>query len=134
MTWAYTLAVFIIGIATGAIAMRFGSLKLRKQYTLQYKLDKSKIELERYRQELVDHFTYSAELLDNMAQNYNLLYQHIAKKSNNLLLELPNQKNLFQYKFTKKKASNYEEKIESPRDYSDNTPDLLHDEIQPHNK
>jgi uncharacterized membrane-anchored protein YhcB (DUF1043 family) len=85
MTWEYALIGLVVGIVIGAVAMRFGNRKLRQQQVLQNELDKSKTELEEYRQELVGHFARSAELLDNMARDYRQLYQHMAKSSNNLL-------------------------------------------------
>jgi hypothetical protein len=45
---------------------------------------KNKTELEEYREELVSHFARSAELLDNMADDYRQLY-HMAKSSSSLL-------------------------------------------------
>ncbi len=58
--------------------MRFGNRKLRQQQALQFELEKNKTELEEYREELVSHFA-RAELLDNMADDYRQLYQHMAK-------------------------------------------------------
>ena len=75
----YALIGLVVGIVIGAVAMRFGNRKLRQQQVLQNELDKSKTELEEYRQELVGHFARSAELLDNMARDYRQLYQHMAK-------------------------------------------------------
>ena len=89
MTWEYALIGLVVGIAIGAVAMRFGNRKLRQQQVLQNELEKSKTDLEEYRQELVGHFARSAELLDNMARDYRQLYQHMAKSSNNLLPDLP---------------------------------------------
>jgi len=72
MTWEYALIGLVVGIIIGAVAMRFGNRKLRQQQALQYELEKNKAELEEYREELVSHFARSAELLDNMAHDYNI--------------------------------------------------------------
>jgi alkylation response protein AidB-like acyl-CoA dehydrogenase len=76
MTWEYALIGLVVGIIIGAVAMRFGNRKLRQQQALQFELEKNKTELEEYREELVSHFARSAELLDNMADDYRQLYQH----------------------------------------------------------
>lgn len=81
MTWEYALIGLVVGIIIGAVAMRFGNRKLRQQQALQYELEKNKAELEEYREELVSHFARSAELLDNMADDYRQIYQHMAKSS-----------------------------------------------------
>ena len=50
MTREYALIGLVVGIVIGAVAMRFGNRKLRQQQVLQNELDKSKTELEEYRQ------------------------------------------------------------------------------------
>jgi uncharacterized membrane-anchored protein YhcB (DUF1043 family) len=117
MTWEYALIGLVVGIAIGAVAMRFGNRKLRDQQVMQNEIDKSKAELEEYRQELVGHFARSAELLDNMATDYRQLYQHMAKSSNNLLP--------FNYRLTGSEADNDQAPVEMPRDYSDGASGLL---------
>ncbi|MBG0749558.1 putative cytochrome d ubiquinol oxidase subunit 3 [Pectobacterium carotovorum subsp. carotovorum PCCS1] len=109
--------------------MRFGNRKLRQQQVLQNELEKSKTELEDYRQELVGHFARSAELLDNMADDYRQLYQHMAKSSNNLLPNVPGQDNPFKYRLTESEADNDQAPVNMPpRDYSDGASGLLRGE------
>ncbi|MCP1064801.1 DUF1043 family protein [Serratia symbiotica] len=131
MTWEYTLVglVFGIGIGIGAVAMRFGNRKLRQQQAMQHELDKSKTELEKYRQELVGHFAYSAELLDNMARDYRQLYQYMSKSSNNLLPDLPNQENPFRYQLTEAEADNDQAPVVIPSDYSEGASGLLRGQV-----
>ena len=52
MTWEYALIGLVVGIAIGAVAMRFGNRKLRDQQVMKNELEKSKAELDEYRQEL----------------------------------------------------------------------------------
>lgn len=125
MTWEYALIGLVVGIAIGAIAVRFGSSKLRQQQTLQNELEKSKSELEEYRQELVGHFAHSAELLDKMANDYRQLYQHMAKSSSSLLPDMLQQDNPFRYRLTESEADNDQAPIEMPRDYSEGASGLL---------
>ncbi|ASN87458.1 MULTISPECIES: Z-ring associated protein ZapG [Pectobacterium] len=129
MTWEYALIGLVVGIIIGAVAMRFGNRKLRQQQVLQNELEKSKTELEDYRQELVGHFARSAELLDNMADDYRQLYQHMAKSSNNLLPHVPGQDNPFKYRLTESEADNDQAPVNMPpRDYSDGASGLLRGE------
>ncbi|MEC5319958.1 Z-ring associated protein ZapG [Brenneria populi subsp. brevivirga] len=129
MTWEYALIGLIAGIIIGAVAMRFGNRKMRQQQALQHELEKSKAELEEYRQELVGHFARSAELLDNMARDYRQLYQHMAKSSNNLLPDVPGQDNPFKYRLTEAEADNDQAPVDMPpRDYSDGASGLLRGE------
>lgn len=124
MTWEYALIGLVVGLISGALAMRFGNRKLRQQQALQDELEKSKTDLDQYRQELVNHFARSAELLDNMAKDYRQLYQHIATSSNNLLPDMPAHDNPFRYRLTE--ADNDQAPVEiPPRDYSEGASGLL---------
>lgn len=91
MAWEYSFFGLLSGILIGAIAMRFGNRELRQQKKIKNELDIKKLNIEEYRQELVNHFARNAESLDNMARDYRQLYQHIAKNSNSLLPDLPYQ-------------------------------------------
>ncbi|ACQ68412.1 hypothetical protein BJP41_02785 [Candidatus Williamhamiltonella defendens] len=125
MTWEYGLISFILGVAVGALGMRFLNPKLREQKILQTQLERNKADLEQYRQELIDYFAHSSELLDNMAQDYRKLYQHIAKNSNQLLPDLPLKNNLSHPPLTEVDSINSAEKIKiPPRDYSDGSSDF----------
>lgn len=129
MTWEYALIGLVVGVVIGAVAMRFGNRTLRQQQSLQSDLEKSKAELEQYRQELVGHFARSAELLDNMARDYRQLYQHMAKSSNSLLPDASVQNNPFKYRLTEAEADNDQAPVNlPPRDYSDGASGLLRGE------
>lgn len=128
MTWEYALIGLVVGIIIGALAMRFGNKKLREQRHMQYELEKTKAELSDYREELTNHFARSAELLDNMARDYRQLYQHMAKGSNDLLPNLPGEKNPFAYQLTESEADNDQVPVQMPRDYSESASGLLRGE------
>jgi len=132
MTWEYALIGLVVGIIIGAVAMRFGNRKLRQQQTLQHELEKSKAELEEYRLELTGHFARSAELLDNMADDYRQLYQHMAKGSSSLLPNLSGEQNPFRYRLTEAEADN--DQIPAgmqPRDYPESATGLLRTTREP---
>ncbi|CDL79186.1 Z-ring associated protein ZapG [Xenorhabdus cabanillasii] len=126
MTWEYALIGLIIGFIIGALAVRFGSTKLRQQNAVQAELEKNRAELEEYRKELVSHFARSAELLDNMARDYRQLYQHMAKSSNELMPNMPVQDNPFNYRLNESKTdSNKIVTDMPPRDYSEGASGLF---------
>ncbi|CDL82413.1 Z-ring associated protein ZapG [Xenorhabdus szentirmaii] len=124
MTWEYALIGLIIGFIIGALAVRFGSSKLRQQNALQAELEKNRTELEEYRKELVSHFARSAELLDNMARDYRQLYQHMAKSSNELMPNMPLQDNPFNYRLNEVEKSPATTET-PPRDYSEGASGLF---------
>ncbi len=125
MTWEYALIGLVVGIIIGAVAVRFGSRKLRQQQALQYELEQKKAELDTWREELVGHFAHSAELLDNMAHDYRQLYQHMAKSSSNLLPEMSAESNPFRNRLSESEASNDQAPVQMPRDYSEGASGLL---------
>lgn len=125
MTWEYALIGLVVGLIVGAIAMRFGSGKLRQQKAQQNELEKNKQELEEYREELVSHFARSAELLDTMANDYRQLYQHMAKSSSHLLPGMTAETNPFRTRLTESEASNDQAPVQMPRDYSEGASGLL---------
>ncbi|MEZ8142617.1 hypothetical protein A1OO_02040 [Enterovibrio norvegicus FF-33] len=129
MAWINTLVFVIIGVVIGFIIARLTMRDNTQQKDLKKELEKSRYELEQYRQELVDHFAQSAELLDNISRDYSKLYQHMATTSAELMPNLPEQDNPFA-----KRISNLSEVIddtastqEPPRDYSDGASGLLKD-------
>jgi len=125
MTWEYALIGLVVGIIIGAVGMRFGNRKLRQQQALQYELEKNKADLEEYREELVSHFARSAELLDNMADDYRQLYQHMAKSSSSLLPEMSAEENPFRNRLSESEANNDQAPVQIPRDYSEGASGLL---------
>ncbi|MDC9589215.1 Z-ring associated protein ZapG [Xenorhabdus sp. XENO-10] len=126
MTWEYALIGLIIGFIIGALAVRFGSSKLRQQNAQQAELEKNRAELEEYRKELVSHFARSAELLDNMARDYRQLYQHMAKSSNDLMPNMPVQDNPFNYRLSESEAKTHKATANMPpRDYSEGASGLF---------
>lgn len=123
MAW-YVLISFVLGIVIGAVAMRFGNKKLHQQQALQNELEQSKNELAKYRQELVNHFAHSAELLDTMANDYRQLYQHMVKSSNHLLPDMPQHDSPFRYRLTEADNDQAPANL-PPRDYSEKASGLL---------
>ena len=130
MAWIYALLIFIAGAIVGAFATRLSNKGLKQQKELKKELDKSKYELEQFRQELVDHFAQSSELLDNIAKDYSKLYEHMAKTSTELMPNLPEQDNPFARRISTLEAVKdaKESQDEQPRDYANGATGLLKDQ------
>ncbi|OOF12493.1 MULTISPECIES: Z-ring associated protein ZapG [Salinivibrio] len=129
MAWINSLIFLIIGVAVGFLIARMTTRDLKQQKDLKRELEKSRYELEQYRQELVDHFAQSADLLDTISKDYSKLYQHMAKTSSDLMPNLPEQDNPFAKRLGKiteiKEATDGDQ---PPRDYSDTGSGLLKEE------
>ncbi|WEM42630.1 Z-ring associated protein ZapG [Photobacterium sp. DA100] len=128
MAWIYALLIFIAGAIVGAFATRLSNKGLKQQKELKKELDKSKYELEQFRQELVDHFAQSSELLDNIAKDYGKLYEHMAKTSTELMPNLPEQDNPFSRRISTLEAVKDVKEEEQPRDYANGATGLLKDQ------
>ncbi len=133
MSWIIAIAIFIAGIFVGSIISRLTNKNQNQHSSLKKDLDKSKYELEQYRQELVDHFARSAELLDNVSKDYGKLYEHMAKTSAELMPNLPTQDNPFAQRITTLEPVENDTPIEDevmdhqPRDYANGATGLFSD-------
>ncbi|NAW65665.1 Z-ring associated protein ZapG [Photobacterium halotolerans] len=132
MAWIYAILIFAAGALVGAFAARLGNKNLKQQKELQKELDKTKYQLEQYRQELVDHFARSSDLLDNLAKDYSKLYEHMAKTSAELMPNLPEQDNPFSQRISTLTPIADEPETETeelgthqPRDYANGASGLL---------
>ncbi|MFD2178817.1 Z-ring associated protein ZapG [Veronia pacifica] len=135
MTLINALVFLIIGIVIGFFLSRLTSGNPSQQKELKKDLEKSRYELAQYRQDLVDHFSHSAELLDNISKDYSKLYKHMANVSSEMVPDLPPQDNPFTKKISKIADVSDKEKEhqEPPRDYSEGSSGLLR-EAQGENK
>ena len=120
----YLIIGLILGIIIGIILTNIFSPKARKFNKLQVECDESKQQLIAQKQIIVKHFAHSAEILDNMANDFRRLYQHMAENSGKFTSEndMPvmgldaNNDATLKKQFTIKKQ---------PKDYSDDPSGLL---------
>lgn len=130
MTWINALILVAIGIFIGFVAAWLFMRDNSQHKDLKKALEKSQNELEEYRQELADHFSESANLLDNISRDYNKLYQRMAKASSALIKHQPEQDNPFTQQIGHVPNVVDEHEIEheieqkQPLDYSDSPVDL----------
>ncbi|WP_105902209.1 Z-ring associated protein ZapG [Vibrio gangliei] len=128
MAFLYAAVGLVIGIIIGIIIARLMTPEYKKHKQLQKELETTKFELEQHRQDLSDHFSNTAEMLDSLGKSYTKLYQHMAQTSSDLLPNLPKQENPFIGQNTDN--STEEHKIEEitdvqPKDYANGSTGLL---------
>ncbi|GAD80660.1 Z-ring associated protein ZapG [Vibrio ezurae] len=130
MPWIYAIVSLFVGIIIGVIISRITTPQYKKQKELQKDLETAKFTLEQQRQDINDHFSESAQLLENIGKEYRKLYEHMANTSNDLLPNLPAQDN----PFAKHIESKNKEEDDSastnvpPKDYANGATGMLKDE------
>ncbi|MGC7589350.1 YhcB family protein [Bisgaard Taxon 46] len=116
----------LVGLIIGYFFLRFTKDSVKKQVKTETELQKVKNQLDSQKEQLEKHFAESADLLKNIAQDYQKLYKHLATSSTTLLPELTN-KPLFSTNLITDESAvkNPEETDEQPRDYSEGSSGLL---------
>ena len=131
MPWIYAIVGLLVGTIVGVVISRLTTPEYKKQKSVQKELEAAKSELEQQRQELVDHFAQTAEMLDTLGKDYTKLYQHMAKTSSELLPNLPEQDNPFDKKTamsSDKVEEDQSDVNEQPKDYANGATGLLKDQ------
>ncbi|CAE6928261.1 Putative cytochrome d ubiquinol oxidase subunit 3 [Vibrio owensii] len=131
MPWIYAIVGLLVGTIVGVVISRLTTPEYKKQKSVQKELEAAKFELEQQRQELVDHFAQTAEMLDTLGKDYTKLYQHMAKTSSELLPNLPEQDNPFDKKTamsTEQIEEDQSDVNEQPKDYANGATGLLKDQ------
>ncbi|HHC6519137.1 TPA: Z-ring associated protein ZapG [Vibrio parahaemolyticus] len=131
MPWIYAIVGLLVGTIVGVVISRLTTPEYNKQKSVQKELEAAKFELEQQRQELVDHFAQTAEMLDTLGKDYTKLYQHMAKTSSELLPNLPEQDNPFDKKTAMSSEQIKEDQPEvneQPKDYANGATGLLKDQ------
>ncbi|MHA2769769.1 Z-ring associated protein ZapG [Vibrio harveyi] len=131
MPWIYAIVGLLVGTIVGVVISRLTPPEYKKQKSVQKELEAAKFELEQQRQELVDHFAQTAEMLDTLGKDYTKLYQHMAKTSSELLPNLPEQDNPFDKKTamsSDKVEEDQSDVNEQPKDYANGATGLLKDQ------
>lgn len=144
MPWIFAIVGLLVGCVVGIIVSRITTPQYKNHKSLHNELESAKFALEQQRQELVDHFAQTAEMLDIIGKDYTKLYQHLAKTSKELVPNLPEQDNPFVKTAAKhnrsdsapektepvQKTSDSQEE-QQPKDYANGATGLLkNDEIQ----
>lgn len=125
MPWIFGLSGLLVGAILGIIIARIKTPQYKKHQQMKKELDTAKFELEQQRQELTDHFSQTAEMLDVLGKDYTKLYQHLAKTSSELLPNLPEQDRPFSKMITHQDEADKEELSLQPKDYAKGATGLL---------
>lgn len=128
MTWEYLLIGGAAGLLVGFLIGRV-SKKSPDAELLRKELDKTRTELDAYKQEMVAHFANSSDILDKMARDYRQLYDWMAKSSKHLISNSDIQNNplpkLHQITGNENLAGTKPAYDAPPRDYSDGSSGLF---------
>lgn len=125
MPWIYGLLGLLVGAILGIIISRIKTPQYKKHQQMKKELASVKFELEQQRQELTDHFSQTAELLDVLGKDYTKLYQHLATASAELLPNLPEQDQPFVKKIAHTETEADENENLQPKDYANGATGLL---------
>ncbi|MBD1572824.1 DUF1043 family protein [Vibrio sp. S17_S38] len=127
MAFLYAAIGLLAGLIIGVIVARLMTPEYKKHKQLQKELEASKFELEQHRQELSDHFSNAAEMLDTLGKNYTKLYQHMAQTSSELLPNISQQDSPFVTQSTEATPEKITEEITDvqPKDYANGATGLL---------
>ncbi|HBV77162.1 MULTISPECIES: Z-ring associated protein ZapG [Vibrio] len=129
MAFLYAAVGLVIGLIVGIIIARLMTPEYKKHKQIQKELETAKFELEQHRQDLADHFSNSAEMLDTLGKNYTKIYQHMAQSSSNLLPNLPKQENPFAIQASEPTPDEQRKAEEltdvQPKDYANGATGLL---------
>lgn len=133
MPWIYAIVGLLVGLVVGIIIARLTTPQYKSQKSLHKDLQTAKFELEQQRQELADHFSQTADMLDALGKDYTKLYQHMAKTSVDLLPNMPEQDNPFEKTMAQHQADeavvvDEESNALPPKDYASGATGLLTDE------
>ena len=123
--WQAALIGLVLGFIIGYFLLRLTKESAKKQVKTEAELRVAKEQLESQKQQLEKHFAESADLLKSLAQDYQKLYQHLARSSTQLLPEL-NDSTLFQHSLPDEKVNVSPSKTEDPpKDYSEGSSGLF---------
>ncbi|GLO61889.1 membrane protein [Vibrio sp. MACH09] len=124
MPWIFGLSGLLVGAIFGIIIARIKTPQYKKHQQMKKELETAKFELEQQRQELTDHFSQTAEMLDVLGKDYTKLYQHLAKTSSELLPNLPEQDKPFSKIVTPQEEQTEDLNLQ-PKDYANGATGLL---------
>ena len=114
------IVTLVVGLALGLLISRRMSPDNRKQRELERSLDRLLQQQKDYQHEVVEHFTDTSKLLNNLAESYRDVHNHMATGANalcddeagNILRKIPDG-SLSEYS-----AKPELETVQPPRDYA----------------
>lgn len=125
MTFGYALIGLIIGFIIGVLVVRFGKTKLYSQQTLKASLENKNNELKEYHEELVNHFTRSAELLNSIVKDCYQLHKFMERSFHEFMSDVPIRSNPFKHHCFSESGNNQNPANLPPKDYSEGSSGLF---------
>jgi uncharacterized membrane-anchored protein YhcB (DUF1043 family) len=77
-------ALFVLGLGLGALLGRRTSPAAKRQRAAEIKLDQVLQDKKAYEDEVVEHFTETAKLLNNLTERYRDVHNHLARGASTL--------------------------------------------------
>ncbi len=82
--WQIVLLALTAGILIGALAYRLLMSSVKDVDKIKAELNDARQELDQYKSGVTQHFDKTAELVNDLAQNYVKVYQHLAEGAQTL--------------------------------------------------
>ncbi len=82
--WLVGLCALTAGVLIGALAYRFFTTPAKGVDKIKAELNETRQELDQYKAGVTQHFDKTAELVNDLAQNYVKVYQHLDKGAQTL--------------------------------------------------
>lgn len=80
-----SLILVAAGVIIGVLISQILTRNHRHESSLKKELEQNRAEFKAYRKQVNEHFQSSAQMLDELAQQYQKIYQHMAEQSTQLL-------------------------------------------------
>ncbi|MFM2486723.1 YhcB family protein [Celerinatantimonas yamalensis] len=81
-----SLILVAVGLILGVILTRLLTKNQKSSAELQRKLEQTQAELDAYQKQVNEHFNSSAQLLEELALQYQKIYRHMAEQSATLMV------------------------------------------------
>lgn len=98
MIWINYLITLVLGAVIGFAVANYRNKKTMSTKDLSKELTKTRYELEQHKQELVEHFSRTAALMDTLNKDQAKLSQYMNKSFPKFIPDLPQQDNPFNSK------------------------------------
>ena len=123
--WTSACIGLAVGIVITYLILRLTKGSVKKQAQTESELQQTKSALQKQEELLEKHFAESADLFKVLAQDYQKIYRHMAKSSDELMPDAKT-KGLFLQSFMNSDKSTADvEKDHQPRDYSEGSSGLF---------
>ncbi|CAG9295607.1 Z-ring associated ZapG family protein [Celerinatantimonas diazotrophica] len=80
-----SLILVAAGVIIGVLISQILTHNHKHESSLKKELEQNQAEFKAYRKQVNEHFQSSAQMLDELAQQYQKIYQHMAEQSTQLL-------------------------------------------------